>query len=200
VEFTRSNCGHAAPSGSCTYHGGSEPYLTTGAALIHGKRYDVYVTFFDHKWSGDPGWWSMPASACSRTGALEMSGPAMPTSHWPAFIQATLACGAATVTGHVRINGEDTLRITGSPVRARPQGKEVKWLPDRWTLYVDPRTYLPVRISSSSPNPVFGRAGASHLLTSVTDVRWLPPTAANIAKTLVTIPPGFRHVKSPADQ
>jgi hypothetical protein len=38
------------------------------------------------------------------------------------------------------------------------------------------------------------------VFTSVTDVQWLPPTAANIAKTLVTIPPGFRHVKSLADQ
>jgi hypothetical protein len=34
----------------------------------------------------------------------------------------------------------------------------------------------------------------------VTDAHWLRPTAANIAKTLVTIPPGFRHVKSPANQ
>jgi hypothetical protein len=34
----------------------------------------------------------------------------------------------------------------------------------------------------------------------VTDVKWLPPTAANIARTLVTIPAGFRQVSSPADQ
>jgi hypothetical protein len=34
----------------------------------------------------------------------------------------------------------------------------------------------------------------------VTDMQWLPPSAANIAKTLVTIPPGFHQVSSPADQ
>jgi len=36
--------------------------------------------------------------------------------------------------------------------------------------------------------------------SSVTDVRWLPPTSANIAQTLVTIPPGSHEVGSPADQ
>jgi len=38
---------------------------------------------------------------------------------WPAFIRATLACGAATVAGHVWIGGEETLKITGSPVTVR---------------------------------------------------------------------------------
>jgi hypothetical protein len=31
-------------------------------------------------------------------------------------------------------------------------------------------------------------------------MQWLQPTAANIAKTLVTIPAGFRQVGSPAGQ
>jgi hypothetical protein len=31
-------------------------------------------------------------------------------------------------------------------------------------------------------------------------MKWLPPTAANIAQSLVTIPPGFQQVSSPADQ
>jgi hypothetical protein len=34
----------------------------------------------------------------------------------------------------------------------------------------------------------------------VTNIQWLRPTAANIAKTLVTIPAGFQQVSSPADQ
>ena len=200
VEFTGRGCGHAGPDGLCTRHGGSEPFAAQGDALIHGKRSTVYVTYFDRKWSAAPGWESMPASACSRTGALEMSGPALPTSHWPAFIRATLACGAATVTGHVRIDGRETTKITGSPVTARlPAGavsqKRVRaW----WTLYVDSKTYLPVRISGS--NRTSGGSVPSDVFSSVTDIQWLPPTAANIAKTLVTIPPGFRHVKSAANQ
>jgi hypothetical protein len=32
----------------------------------------------------------------------------------------------------------------------------------------------------------------------VTDVRWLPPTAANVAKTMITIPPGsIRRPRQP---
>jgi hypothetical protein len=34
----------------------------------------------------------------------------------------------------------------------------------------------------------------------VIDVQWLPPTRANIAKTLVTIPAGFHQVSSAAQQ
>jgi hypothetical protein len=203
VEFTGRECGHAAPNGACTHRGGSEPYLTQGDALVRGKRYDVYVTYFDRKWSGSPGWQPAPASACSRTGALEMSGPAIVTSHWPAFIKATLGCGAATVTGHVRIDGRETTKITGSPVTVRLPGGEAravreKWVRARWTLYVDSKTYLPVRISGS--NRSFGGPAPSYVFSTVTDIQWLRPTAANIAKTLVTVPPGFRRVKSAANQ
>ena len=83
-----------------------------------------------------------------------MASPLVPTSDWPAFIRATLACGAATVTGHVQIDGVDTMRITGSPVTVKlPPGEaravREKWTRSRWTLYVDPETYLPVRLSGS---------------------------------------------------
>ena len=68
----------------------------------------------------------------------------------------------------------------------------------RVTLYVNPKTYLPVRlvrlgVGSGGPAPITR-------FTSVTDMQWLRPTAANTAKTLVTIPTGFRQVSSPADQ
>ena len=203
MEFTGPGCGHATHSGTCTHHGGSEPYLAQGDALIRGKHYDVYVTYFDRKWSASRGWEPMSPSACSRTGGLEMSGPAIVTSHWPAFIKATLGCGAATVTGHVRIDGREITKITGSPVTVRLQSGEAravreKWVRARWTLYVDSTTYLPVRISGS--NRSFGGPAPSYVFSTVTDIQWLRPTAANIAKTLVTIPPGFRHVKSPANQ
>jgi hypothetical protein len=34
----------------------------------------------------------------------------------------------------------------------------------------------------------------------VTNVQWLPPIAANVAQTLVTIPAGYQQVSSSADQ
>lgn len=200
-ELTGNGCGHARPDGSCSHRGGSEPYVAQGTALIGGKLTGVYVTYYNHKWSLVPD--SVPASACSRTGTLEMAGPPVPTSDWPAFIHATLACGAATVTGHVRIDGVETLKITGSPVTERLKANYAKvvrekWLRTQWILYVNPQTYLPVRLSGSAHS--YGGPAPSTLFTSVTDMQWLPRTAANVAKTLVTIPAGFHQVGSPADQ
>ena len=201
-ELTGRGCGHALPDGSCSHRGGSEPYLAAGTALIGGKLTGVYVTYYNREWSLLPEG-PIPASACSRTGAFQMAGPPIPTSDWPAFIRATLACGAATVTRHVQIGGQETLKITGSPATIKlppDQAKAYreKWLRARWTLYVNPKTYLPVRLSGSAYQ--YGGPAPSTRFTSVTDMQWLRPTAANTAKTLVTIPAGFRQVSSPADQ
>jgi len=184
------------------FTGSGEPFLAQGTALIGGKPTGVYVTYYNRKWSLLPEG-AAPVSACSRTGTLEMAGPAAPARNWPAFIHATLACGAATVTGHAWIGGVKTVRITGSPVTEKLSPGEAraiheKWLRSQWTLYVNPHTYLPVRLSGS--NYTYGGPMPSSYSTGVTDIRWLRPTAANIAKTLVTIPPGFRHVRSPANQ
>jgi hypothetical protein len=46
----------------------------------------------------------------------------------------------------------------------------------------------------------FGGSGGHTRFESVTNVRWLPPTPANVARALVTIPPGYHQVRSPADQ
>lgn len=200
-ELTGRGCGHALPSGECTHRGPSEPYLAQGTALVGGKLTGVYVTYFDRRWSLVPA--PTPASACSVTGALEMGGPPIPANHWANFINATLACGAASVAGHAWIGGVQTTKITGSQVAVKlspgyAQAVHQKRARVRWTLYVNPKTYLPVRIYSSTQT--FGGPGSGTLTSSVTDVRWLPPAAANIAQALVTIPAGFRHVNSPASQ
>jgi hypothetical protein len=40
----------------------------------------------------------------------------------------------------------------------------------------------------------YGGGAARITYSTVTNIQWLPATAANVAKTLVTIPRGFRHV------
>jgi len=203
VELTGSNCGHALPNGSCTNRGESEPFLAEGTALVNGKLAGAYVTYYNHKYSLSPLTGSMRTSACSKGARLAMGAPVVPVDHWSAFINATLACGAAKVTGHVWINGVETTKITGLPATVKLQpgyAKAVreKWARAEWTLYVNPTTYLPVRIVSSTGT--FGGPSASTKATSVTNVRWLKPTAANVAKASVAIPPGFRHVASSANQ
>jgi hypothetical protein len=176
------------------------PYLAQGTALVGGKLVGAYVTYFDRRYSLSP-LGSQPTSACSTNAALSMGAPIIPTTRWSAFINATLACGAASVTGHVVINGVETTEITGKPITVRLSpgyAKTVheKWATARWTLYVDPTTYLPVRMDGSTES--FGGSAGDQTSSAVTNVRWLPATPANKAQALVTIPPGFRQYTGPA--
>ena len=47
---------------------------------------------------------------------LAMGGIPVPAGHWSSFISQTLACGAASVTGHVVIDGVPATKINGKPV------------------------------------------------------------------------------------
>jgi hypothetical protein len=202
-EFTGKACGHTDPNGWCTHHGGSVPFVARGTALVHGELKGAYVTYFDRRYSLSPVG-VPPTSACSKGAALGMGGPPVPTPHWSAFINATLACGAAHVTGHVWINGMETTKITGRPVMVKlsPGYSGVvheKWCRTRWILYVNPKTYLPVRTYGSTET--FGGPERAFTSWSVTNVTWLPPTHVNVAKSLVRIPPGFQQwVGNPGNQ
>jgi hypothetical protein len=194
-ELTGASCGHANARGWCTHQGGSEPYLTEGTALVHGQLTDAYVTYFDRRYSLSPVS-TEPPNACTKQAALTMAGPPATPLHWSSFVRATLACGVASVTGHVRVDGQETTRITGRPVTVRlsPGYSKVihaTWVKAEWIWYLNPTTYLPVRIYGATTT--YGGSAARYTSSSVTDVTWLPPTRANIAETLVTIPPGFQH-------
>jgi hypothetical protein len=200
VEFTGRSCGQVTSSG-CTHRGGSQLYLADGTALIGGKLTGAIVTYFDHKYSLHP-LGQDHVKACSRTAQLELGAPAVTVPNWPAFIKAMLGCGAATVTGHARIGGVETTVISGSIDVPLPKGyaRTIKEARERvrYTLYVDSATYLPVRAYGS--DETYGGANGPTVSASVTNVQWLPPTAANIAKALITIPAGYTRVSSPAQQ
>jgi hypothetical protein len=171
-------------------------YSVEGTALVGGKLMNAYVIYPDRKYSLSRQLLTQE-SACTTTGALEMGGPAVVGVNWKSFVDEMLACGAASVTAHVRVDGAETTKITGKPVTVRlsaPYSKVIhaKWDTVRWALYVNPATYLPVRIEGSGKT--YGGSAGTYVSAGVTDVRWLPPTKANIAQTMVTIPPGFRRV------
>jgi hypothetical protein len=89
----------------------------------------------------------------------------------PSFIRKTLACGGFKVAGRAWIGGVRTIKLVSTP---RAQTSK-----NRMTLYVSPKTYLPVRMVFLGERESF---------------QWLPATAANLAKLRVPTPPGFRHV------
>jgi hypothetical protein len=92
---------------------------------------------------------------------------------WPAFIRFELSCGAYLGHSRERVDGVDALRLTGN------RGLVALW--------VDPRTYLPVRA-------VFD-LGQHSVQTAF---RWLPPTSASLAHLSLQVPPGFRQIRPPA--
>jgi len=201
-EFTGRDCGHVDSNGWCTHRGGSVRYLADGTALIHGKLANAYVTYYDRRYSLSPlGHYQL--KPCSKTAQLSLGGPAVSVPNWPAFIKAMLRCNRATVTGHARVGNVPAIVISGSIDIPLPKGYgrsvgETRVRVD-YTLYVDARTYLPLRAYGSTKT--YGGAGGPTISSYVTNLRWLPPTPANRAKALVTIPHGYTQwTGSPGNQ
>ena len=201
-EFTGRDCGHVDSNGWCTHRGGSVRYLADGTALIRGKLVSAYITYYDHRYSLSP-LAHYQVKPCSKSAQLSLGGPAVSVPNWPAFIKAMLRCNRATVTGHARVGNVPAIVISGSIDIPLPKGYgrsvgETRVRVD-YTLYVDARTYLPLRAYGSTKT--YGGAGGPTISSYVTNLRWLPPTPANRAKALVTIPHGYTQwTGSPGNQ
>jgi hypothetical protein len=201
-EFTGRSCGHVDSNGWCTHRGGSVRYLANGTALIRGKLVSAYITYYDHRYSLSPlGHYQL--KPCSKTAQLALGGPAVSVPNWPALIKTMLRCNRATVTRHSRIGSVPVIVISGSIDIPLPKGYGRSVRETRvhvgYTLYVDAKTYLPVRAYGSTKT--YGGAGGPTISSYVTNVRWLSPTPANRAKALVTIPHGYTQwTGSPGNQ
>ncbi len=126
-----------------------------------------------------------------------LSAPPPPTcseadlSFASASIRQALACGMFALAGHERIDGVDTIKI----VEVRPP------FPGVWeTLWVDPSTYLPVRVTSGTIMGATTQSPRSgeRVLGQQFDFQWLQPTPANLASLNVPIPAGFTQVAPPS--
>jgi sigma-70-like protein len=84
-----------------------------------------------------------------------------------------LSCGEFTKAGPHRIGRIDAVELTGNG------GREMFW--------VNPRTYLPVRV-------IFTTTSGARLQT---DFGWFAPTKARLAELHLAVPPGFRQVRAP---
>lgn len=142
---------------------------------------DTAVIYFNRTWWTAPAPGPRPAGSapagsgpagsgptgCVHAGVIELSGGA--GNGWPAFIRSQLACGAYTMAGHQVIDGINAIKITG--------------VSGRFTFWVDPATYLPIRMA---------------LPHQRTEVRWLAATPASLAHLTVTVPAGFKQVQPPS--
>jgi hypothetical protein len=102
--------------------------------------------------------------------------------------RAKVAEGKVRVTGRGRLRGRETLElhqtvmplrlsVPGSPPPARPAS------PSQIDTWVDRLTYVPLRTRTGS---------GGHW--SQVDTTWLPRTVANVARTKVEVPRGFRRI------
>jgi hypothetical protein len=125
--------------------------------------------------------YSPPADLCA-SGVLTVGNASTKTAaDWAAIITNGLKCGAFTTDGRQWVDGVDAIKLIGH--RTVPQT----------TLWVDPGSYLPVRLTDQV-HVILGSAAKQTAATLTTDFRWLPATKANLKQLTAPIPPGFREV------
>jgi hypothetical protein len=123
----------------------------------------------------------------SRTGC----GTPLPTSltsfpELAARLRGYLACGTLRYEGKQQVDGVNALKLV-SVEHQRLGPKKAPATTIVTIIWVDPATYLPVRLTTQWTHPF-----VSVLMRY--DFRWLPPTKANLALLTVRIPPGYTQI------
>jgi hypothetical protein len=98
-------------------------------------------------------------------------------------LRAAVSCGTLDVAGRQRLGGISAIKLTG--------GKNT---PIAETIWVNPGTYLPVRVVIRSYPHHSLVLNNKVILQQTANFSWLPPTAQNLARLGVPIPGGFRRV------
>jgi hypothetical protein len=129
------------------------------------------VSYLTRTWARGPGP-GRPAAPAPDQRGCESPLPATVAR----ALRAAISCVTLTEAGRQRVDGIEAIELT-----SRPDSKISA------TVWVSPRTYLPVRVDI---RPASGKSGP----WQEADITWLPPTAQNLAKLTVPIPAGFRHV------
>jgi hypothetical protein len=128
-------------------------------------------------------WWrsslqlSLPAAAGQTACASAfLPAPVGTTLDWAAAIRTALSCGHFQLAGHEQIGTVNAIKL----VSAKVDG------PYTETLWVDPSTYLPMRLTWNWLDP---RAQGPGTLTG--DFQWVKPTQDNLGALKVAVPGGF---------
>ena len=134
--------------------------------------------------------WHNPLTGGSDSGnpplTCDNAGVSFPS--WKQGISKALSCHLFTLAGDQQVDGIDTIKLIRKPLTF--EGQTV-----RETLWVDPKTYLPLRISTVTTAP------HQRTATLTNNFRWLSPTQANLtslhaAEQRGVIPASFRALPS----
>ena len=134
---------------------------------------------------GSRTWWrtalqfSLPAgSGQSGCASAYLPPPVGTTVDWAAEIRAALSCGHYQLAGTEQVGTVSAIKLVSAKVNG----------PYTETLWVDPRTYLPIRLTWHWLDQ---RGQGPGTLTG--DFRWVQPTQANLGDLRVTVPGGFER-------
>jgi hypothetical protein len=132
-------------------------------------------------------WWrsslqvSLPATGQTACASAFLPPPVGTTLDWAAAIRTALSCGHFQLAGHEQIGTVNATELVSTKVDG----------PYTATVWVDPSTYLPVRLTWNWLDP---RGQGPGTLTG--DFRWVQPTHANLGALKVTVPDGFTRATS----
>jgi hypothetical protein len=152
--------------------------LAVGPQGEFGAAYPARIRWHNPLTGGSGG--GNPPLSCDNAG---FSFPS-----WKQGVSKALSCHLFTLARDQQVNGVDTIKLIRKPVTT--EGETI-----RETLWVDPKTYLPLRISTAF-------TGAHGRTATMTDnFRWLSPTKANLASLHAAeqrsvIPASFRALPS----
>lgn len=164
-----------------------------GTAMSHGKRIYVQLDYRHREWYRTAAMNFVPNGCTTMLWVVEFNG----TTNWANYLRQALSCGLFKVTGHAQVHGVRTIRLTGSMTdktfwRQLPQGVGSGPFRVGATLYVNPKTYLPILVIWN--NRTHYRDGRPLDGTVRQEIRALSASTGNIAKAVVTVPASFRRV------
>jgi hypothetical protein len=152
--------------------------VAIGSQGEYGAAYPVRIRWHNPLTGGSGG--GNPPLTCGNAG---LSFPS-----WKQGISKALSCHLFTLAGSQQVDGIDTIKLIRKPLTFEGQTA-------RETLWVDPKTYLPLRISAVTTAP------HQRTATLTNNFRWLSPTRANraslhAAEQRGVIPASFRALPS----
>jgi hypothetical protein len=155
---------------------------TVEMTVVYANRTWIGGTSPNSSGQGSNPWWCPPRGNPYLRGSTA-GELADQVTGWARAIATLLACPFVTVDRTpVRVDGQETIELSES--------RSMADLGDGWSLWVNPVTYLPVRLfATNDSNP----PNLYPYQTSEYYFQWLPPTRTNLATFKLTLPRGYKR-------
>jgi hypothetical protein len=155
-----------------TFNADGSPGLDDSGTTLHGTRIGRVVNYSARSWF-----------------ATSERAPAPLSCDVVCRIRQDLSDGFFNAVTRTALGNHPALELSRTGPTANSATAPLSGSEERLTIWIDPATYLPMRITVSRPGE-----------TVRTTVEWLAPTQANLARLTAAVPPGFTRVSGPPGQ